>query len=281
MSIHDYSIGERKFKEFMTFRSRFLSEAISLARYTAKNSVGEKFRPVVMVTPRQLSDVREQIDTWCDYVYELEQYPALNIPSSIMYPLPRLITGAVTVIVYDTPSTFTRVYTVEKVIKSLRAEIKRFAGNSRAQEYIETLQAELAVFLTMPEDKKLRLRYDGFTDTVCNVTYPRPTGSVIDPSAVVERVSANGLFFAADSIKEFRVGSDRDYNRVSIYDFLPYKIASSLGACIYDLDDIERAKTLLAEYKANHPRDPKAKKATYTKAEAVAYLKAAMQMKSR
>lgn len=262
----DYEIGEKIFKEFISFRHRFLSGAIKQAQYTATSAAGDKYRPIVLVSRRDAKQINQEIEQWHQYAEQLESYPDLDAPKSLFYPEPRIIIGAINVTVYENSGSFTRTSSPAIILSALRSELKRAQARPDTEDYQDRLRREIAVFTALPLNEKLRVRYVGYTDTLCNITYPAIS------KVAVERVSANGLFLVNDSIKEFRQGAKRERNYVSIYDFLPFMTASCYEAKIYRVDDIERAKVMLVDYKNANMRDKVTKKATYTSEEAISFL---------
>ncbi|GAR90810.1 hypothetical protein NGUA22_00315 [Salmonella enterica] len=84
----NYVYGEQLYREFVKFRDLFLANAVARAQHVDKASDGRFVRPVVVLPFKETDRIQADIDKWTAMAKELEQYPDLNVPRTILYPVP-------------------------------------------------------------------------------------------------------------------------------------------------------------------------------------------------
>ncbi|HFP4785739.1 TPA: hypothetical protein ACHH91_004537, partial [Escherichia coli] len=98
----NYVYGEQLYQEFVSFRDLFLKKAVARAQHVDAASDGRPVRPVVVLPFKETDSIQAEIDKWTLMARELEQYPDLNIPKTILYPVPNILRGVRKVTTYQT-----------------------------------------------------------------------------------------------------------------------------------------------------------------------------------
>ena len=73
--------------------SRILLKTVARAQHVDTASDGRPVRLVVVLPFKETDSIQAEIDKWTLMARELEQYPDLNIPKTILYPVPNILRG--------------------------------------------------------------------------------------------------------------------------------------------------------------------------------------------
>ncbi len=119
----NYVYGEQLYQEFVSFRDLFLKKAVARAQHVDTASDGRPVRPVVVLPFKETDSIQAEIDKWTLMARELEQYPDLNIPKTILYPVPNILRGVRKVTTYQTEAVNTGNITPGAIIHRLKKAI--------------------------------------------------------------------------------------------------------------------------------------------------------------
>ncbi|EIY0670830.1 hypothetical protein MMC72_005140, partial [Salmonella enterica] len=161
----NYVYGEQLYQEFVSFRDLFLKKAVARAQHVDAASDGRPVRPVVVLPFKETDSIQAEIDKWTLMARELEQYPDLNIPKTILYPVPNILRGVRKVTTYQTEAVNSVNMTAGRIIHLIDKDIRiqKSAGiNEHSAKYIENLEATKELMKQYPEDEKFRMRVHGF-----------------------------------------------------------------------------------------------------------------------
>lgn len=243
MSI-DYRDGEKLYKEFIKFRRTFMEEAFKNASFSAVSLKGERYRPVVMRTLREMQKVQEDVEKWQWFVAEFEKFPEMNVSAKLIKPLPTIIMGATSTTVYEYDAVATRTLDREFIISRITNLIKR-AQKMESEDLLKRLNEEYKLFSALPAGDVLRRRSEGFKNVLCAINFPTEDGST---NLVSEKVSAHGIFICSQYFgkKSLQIGGQQDYNRASIYENIP-----AMTTLVYPTDKVYRVADIDAFLEQN------------------------------
>lgn len=119
-------------------------KAVARAQHVDAASDGRPVRPVVVLPFKETDSIQAEIDKWTLMARELEQYPDLNIPKTILYPVPNILRGVRKVTTYQTEAVNSVNMTAGRIIHLIDKDIRiqKSAGiNEHSAKYIENLEA--------------------------------------------------------------------------------------------------------------------------------------------
>ena len=153
----NYVYGEQLYQEFVSFRDLFLKKAVARAQHVDAASDGRPVRPVVVLPFKETDSIQAEIDKWTLMARELEQYPDLNIPKTILYPVPNILRGVRKVTTYQTEAVnsvnMTAGHIIHLIDKDIR--IQKSAGINEHQKLADT---DRLVRLMKVTDRPCRIR---------------------------------------------------------------------------------------------------------------------------
>lgn len=115
-------------------------KAVARAQHVDAASDGRPVRPVVVLPFKETDSIQAEIDKWTLMARELEQYPDLNIPKTILYPVPNILRGVRKVTTYQTEAVNSVNMTAGRIIHLIDKDIRiqKSAGiNEHSAKYIE------------------------------------------------------------------------------------------------------------------------------------------------
>lgn len=246
----DYVRAEKLYIDFIKFRKEFMTDAIARAVYTDTNRYNERFRPVVVISPDELTELNKKIAHWQKTADELEKYPELKIPQTLMLPLPKVVVGARRVYVYTMDAINVKNESAGAIINQIERKIKRSQSIPACAGLVEKLQREVEILSKYPADERMRVRRVGFSDTIAKVNYPDAPGE-----AAIERVTAHGLFVVSNPELEVHTEPTRTRDNFSVYDALQgLETAMWPDTKIYLVSEVEEAKAKLKDYREKNKK---------------------------
>lgn len=119
----NYVYGEQLYQEFVSFRISS-KKAVARAQHVDTASDGRPVRPVVVLPFKETDSIQAEIDKWTLMARELEQYPDLNIPKTILYPVPNILRGVRKVTTYQTEAVNSVNMTAYRIIHLIDKDIR-------------------------------------------------------------------------------------------------------------------------------------------------------------
>ena len=247
----DYIHAERLYIDFMDSRRKFMDEALARADFTATSQTGMQFRPVVRITKAELPDFQKRIDEWASMAEELAGYPDLHIPPYQLGPLPKIITDAVRVRIYEMSAVSVKNWKLSAVIDKMQAKLDRLEKHDNADTLpLRTALSDQIEFLSQYDgDTAMYVRREGFSDTIANILYRD------EDEPVIERISQHGLFIVDSPALTILTKPTRNRESTSVYDLIE-GIESVMwqDTRLYFVKEVEDAKARLADYREKNKR---------------------------
>lgn len=243
----NYAYGAKLYREFDKFRAKFLSDSIERAQHVDVTSDGRKVRPVCVVPFKETPRIQADIDKWAEMVNELEQYPDLKIPKTILYPMPNILRGVRKVTTYQTEAINSVNMTAKRIIHLIDKDIriqKAAELGERGKNYIANLERTKEIMNKYPEDEKFRMRIHGFSETMIRVHYISSSPNYNSGRSVPYHVPLCGVFICDETLRDgLTIGPAVEKEKFSLYDALePITCDRWPHAKIYRLKDIEEVK---------------------------------------
>lgn len=243
----NYVYGEQLYQEFVSFRDLFLKKAVARAQHVDTASDGRPVRPVVVLPFKETDSIQAEIDKWTLMARELEQYPDLNIPKTILYPVPNILRGVRKVTTYQTEAVNSVNMTAGRIIHLIDKDIriqKSAALKEHSAKYIENLEATKELMRQYPEDEKFRMRVHGFSETMLRVHYISSSPNYNDGKSVSYHVPLCGVFICDETLRDgIIINGEFEKAKFSLYDSIEPIICDRWPqAKIYRLADIENVK---------------------------------------
>lgn len=247
----NYVYGEQLYQEFVSFRDLFLKKAVARAQHVDTASDGRPVRPVVVLPFKETDSIQAEIDKWTLMARELEQYPDLNIPKTILYPVPNILRGVRKVTTYQTEAVNSVNMTAGRIIHLIDKDIRiqKSAGfNEHSAKYIENLEATKELMKQYPEDEKFRMRVHGFSETMLRVHYISSSPNYNNGKSVSYHVPLCGVFICDETLRDgIIINGEFEKAKFSLYDSIEPIICDRWPqAKIYRLADIENVKKQIA-----------------------------------
>ncbi|EPD1080769.1 phage repressor protein C1, partial [Escherichia coli] len=218
----NYVYGEQLYQEFVSFRDLFLKKAVARAQHVDTASDGRPVRPVVVLPFKETDSIQAEIDKWTLMARELEQYPDLNIPKTILYPVPNILRGVRKVTTYQTEAVNSVNMTAGRIIHLIDKDIRiqKSAGiNEHSAKYIENLEATKELMKQYPEDEKFRMRVHGFSETMLRVHYISSSPNYNDGKSVSYHVPLCGVFICDETLRDgIIINGEFEKAKFSLYD---------------------------------------------------------------
>jgi len=247
----DYIHAERLYMDFMNSRRKFMDEAIARADFTANSQTGMQYRPVVRITKAELPDFQERISKWESMVAELAEYPDLHIPPHQLGPLPKIITDATRVQVYNMRAVSVRNMTAASIIKAMQAKVNRLVkhDNSATLPLRNALNEQIEFLGRYDANTAMYVRREGFIDTIAKIFYENKD------KAEIERISAHGLFIVENPKLVLSTKPERERDSTSVYSLIE-GIESPMwpDTRLYFVKEVEESKARLADYREKNKR---------------------------
>lgn len=243
----DYIKGEALYREFIEFRYGFINRAIARASHTDVTSDGRQVRPVVVLPFRDVEKVQAEINRWSALVDELEQYPDLGIPKTLLYPIPAIIRGVRKATAYNTEAINSRNVTaghlVHLIDKDIRGQ-KKGPMSTAAEAYIANLEHARKQLASYPDDEPMRMRIHGYRETLLNLNYISTSPNYKNGRKQSYHVPACGVFICDETLRDgLTIGPSTEKTPYSVYDAVePITCNRWPTAKIYRTADIEEVK---------------------------------------
>lgn len=119
----NYVYGEQLYRGVRQLQDLFL-KAVARAQHVDAASDGRPVRPVVVLPFKETDSIQAEIDKWTLMARELEQYPDLNIPKTILYPVPNILRGVRKVTTYQTEAVNSVNMTAGRIIHLIDKDIR-------------------------------------------------------------------------------------------------------------------------------------------------------------
>ena len=248
----NYIKGEQLYREFVRFRDEFIASAVARAQHVDESSDGRSVRPIVVVPFTETARIQAEIDKWTLMAKELEQYPDLNIPKTILYPIPNILRGVRKATIYQTEVINSMNMTAKRIIHLIDKDVRiQQSGdaNERSKRYIENLMKTRNVMEGFPADEKFRMRVHGFTETSMRVHYISTSPNYNSGKSVFYHVPLCGVFICDETLRDgLSIGAESQKEKYSLYDRIDPIICDRWPqAKIYRIKDIEAVKNRLAQ----------------------------------
>ncbi|EHK0699959.1 hypothetical protein ICL29_004085 [Salmonella enterica] len=248
----NYAYGAKLYREFDKFRAKFLADSIARAQHIDTTSDGRKVRPIVVVPFKETPRFQAEIDQWTSMVQELEQYPDLKIPKTILYPIPNILRGVRKVTTYQTEAVNSINMTAKRIIHLLDKDIriqKAAELGERGKSYITNLERTKKIIEQYSDDEKFRMRIHGFSETMIRVHYISTSPNYNGGRSVPYHVPLCGVFICDETLRDgLSIGPAIEKEKFSLYDALePIVCDRWPHAKIYRLRDIEDIKSKHAQ----------------------------------
>lgn len=247
----DYIHAERLYLDFMNSRRKFMDEAIARADFTAISQTGTKFRPVVRITKAELPEFEERIAKWESMANELGEYPDLHIPPYQLGPLPKIITDAVRVNIYEMSAVSVKNWKLSAVIAKMQAKVDRLDKHNQPDTLPlrNALNEQIEFLGKYDGDTAMYVRREGFSDTIAKIAYRD------SDTKGIERISAHGLFIVDSHDLVITTETTRSRESTSVYDLIQ-GIESVMwqDTRLYFVQEVEEAKARLADYREKNKR---------------------------
>ena len=243
----DYIKGEALYREFIEFRYGFISRAVARASHTDVTSDGRQVRPVVVLPFREVEKVQAEIDRWSKLVAELEQYPDLGIPKTLLYPIPAIIRGVRKATAYNTEAINSRNVTAGHLIHLIDKDIrgqKKGPVSVAAEAYIANLENARRQLASYPDDEPMRMRIHGYRETLLNLNYISTSPNYKGGRKQSYHVPTCGVFICDETLRDgLTIGPCFEKTPYSVYDAVEPIICNRWPtAKIYRTADIEEVK---------------------------------------
>ncbi|EBQ8819908.1 hypothetical protein DKS79_19295 [Salmonella enterica subsp. enterica serovar Kisarawe] len=247
----NYVYGEQLYREFVKFRDLFLANAVARAQHVDKASDGRFVRPVVVLPFKETDRIQADIDKWTAMAKELEQYPDLNVPRTILYPVPNILRGVRKATTYQTEAINSVNMTAKRIIHLLDKDIRiQKAGDITewSRRYIGNLERTKRLMEKFPDEEKFRMRIHGFNETMLRVHYISTSPNYNGGKSVPYHVPLCGVFICDETLRDgLSIGPEFEKEKFSLYDSIEPIICDRWPqAKIYRLKDIEDVKGNLA-----------------------------------
>ncbi|EDV2725985.1 hypothetical protein YV85_001039 [Salmonella enterica subsp. enterica] len=253
----NYVYGEQLYRDFVKFRDLFLASAVARAQHIDKTSDGRSVRPVVVLPFKETDRVQADIDRWAAMAKELEQYPDLNVPKTILYPIPNILRGVRKATTYQTEAINSVNMTAKRIIHLLDKDIRiQKSGEITdwSKKYIDNLEKTKKLMESFPEDEKFRMRIHGFNETMLRVHYISTSPNYNGGKSVPYHVPLCGVFICDETLRDgLFLSPEFEKEKFSLYDSIEPIICDRWPqAKIYrikDIDDVKNKFALLREAK--------------------------------
>ncbi|QCR38767.1 hypothetical protein C1N62_21815 (plasmid) [Nissabacter sp. SGAir0207] len=224
---------EKLYKEFLSFRERFLKEAMELATVTQTAILtGEAYRPIVIVPPEKFLQFESDIELWAKYAFNLEQLATdvkqFGAAKRLFYPFPKLITNASNVTYYTNEASAQQTRTVKAALRQLTVAVRSARTHQppeQLEQVLDGLNKDREILSSLPPETVLICRRTGYNDLYCSYETPDASGRV------VTRVSSNGAFFDGREVTEIKLAEKAQTNKTSFYDQLTPLPIKMYGGC--------------------------------------------------
>ena len=218
----NYVYGEQLYRDFVKFRDLFLASAVARAQHIDKTSDGRSVRPVVVLPFKETDRVQADIDRWAAMAKELEQYPDLNVPKTILYPIPNILRGVRKATTYQTEAINSVNMTAKRIIHLLDKDIRiQKAGEITewSKKYIDNLERTKKLMESFPEDEKFRMRIHGFNETMLRVHYISTSPNYNGGKSVPYHVPLCGVFICDETLRDgLFLSPEFEKEKFSLYD---------------------------------------------------------------
>lgn len=247
----NYVYGEQLYRDFVKFRDLFLASAVARAQHIDKTSDGRSVRPVVVLPFKETDRVQADIDRWAAMAKELEQYPDLNVPKTILYPIPNILRGVRKATTYQTEAINSVNMTAKRIIHLLDKDIRiQKSGEITdwSKKYIDNLEKTKKLMESFPEDEKFRMRIHGFNETMLRVHYISTSPNYNGGKSVPYHVPLCGVFICDETLRDgLFLSPEFEKEKFSLYDSIEPIICDRWPqAKIYRIKDIEDVKNKFA-----------------------------------
>ncbi|MDM7311676.1 phage repressor protein C1 [Klebsiella pneumoniae] len=252
----NYVYGEKLYREFVKFREQFLANAVERAQHLDTASDGRAVRPVVVLPFKETDRIQAEIDKWTAMANELEQYPDLNVPKTILYPIPNILRGVRKATTYQTEAINSVNMTAKRIIHLLDKDIRIQTTSDTSdwgKKYISNLEKTKKLFEQFPDDEKFRMRIHGFSETMLRVHYISTSPNFNGGKSVPYHVPLCGVFICDETLRDgLSIGPEFEKEKFSLYDSLEPIICDRWPqAKSYRMKDIEDVKGKRAQLREN------------------------------
>lgn len=250
---------EKKFREFLDVKRKFIALVDSCAKYHSENVFGQKIRPIGITDNIELlKEAQDLIRQWEKFARFADDQRAAGMAAGIKNdysPIPFIVSGSNSVSINEGSAQTVSRLDREKILRGLEAKIK---GLKRENE-IETpeiisCQLDIEKFNKFPEGTIFRRRLSGYNDTLIKAFR---LNSADDKTY---RVGTYGAIIDTRLLKSEIKYHKKDKKIKSFYDH-----CTPISCCLYDIgalyenSEVERVKEATTVRKNNPKATPKRK----------------------